>query len=179
MQTSLSSTANGEQELISAAQQGDVAAYRKLYETHVGAVYALACRLISDRTAAEDVAQEVFIKAWKDLRRFRGDSRFSTWLHRICSMTAISHLRQQRGWLKRVILGDEHIPELVAVESGEDELDVHIKRLPERARIVFVLYAVEGYRHEEIAELCGMAVGSSKAQLHRARQLLQEWLNNE
>ncbi|MES1191755.1 MAG: RNA polymerase sigma factor [Steroidobacter sp.] len=179
MQTSLPHTANGEQELISAAQQGDVGAYRKLYEAHISAVYGLACRLVSDRTAAEDVAQEVFIRAWKDLRRFRGDSRFATWLHRICSMTAISHLRRQRGWLKRVVLGDEHIPEIIAVESGDDDLDVHIKRLPERARIVFVLYAVEGYRHEEIAELCGMAVGSSKAQLHRARQLLQEWLNDE
>lgn len=179
MQSTVLNTATSEQALIVAAQQGDLAAYRKLYETHIGMVYGLACRLVSDRSAAEDVAQEVFIKAWQDLHRFRGDSRFATWLHRICSFTAISHLRRQRGWLKRVLLGDEHIPDTVGEESNDEDLDFYIQRLPERARIVFVLHAIEGYRHEEIAQLCGMAVGSSKAQLHRARHLLQEWMNDE
>ena len=174
-----STLAPDELALIGAAQRGDLTAYRMLYEIHVGMVYGLASRLVKDRFAAEDVTQEVFIKVWKDISSFRGDSKLSTWLHRICSLTAITHLRRQRGWLKYVITGDESIPDIAESSMADVDLDSYVKRLPERARIVFVLHAIEGYRHEEIAELCNMAIGSSKAQFHRARQLLEEWMNHE
>ncbi|MES1195764.1 MAG: RNA polymerase sigma factor [Steroidobacter sp.] len=175
----VSSPALDESALIGAAQRGDLTAYRMLYQVHVAMVYGLACRLVKDRSAAEDVTQEVFIKVWKDIGSFRGESKFSTWLHSICSLTAITYLRRQRGWLKRVITGDESIPEIAETSVGNVDLESYVKRLPERARIVFVLHAVEGYPHEEVARLCGMAVGSSKAQFHRAKQLLQEWMNHE
>jgi RNA polymerase sigma-70 factor (ECF subfamily) len=165
--------------LISAAQRGDLTAYRKLYDIHVGMVYGLATRLVKDRSAAEDVAQEVFIKVWKDIGQFRNESKFSTWLHRICTFTSISYLRRQRSWLKRVITGDDAIPEVAAEPQGHVDLESYVNRLPERARLVFVLHAIEGYRHEDIASMCDMAVGSSKAQFHRARQLLEEWMHHE
>jgi len=169
-------TLSDEHTLIAATKGGSLVAYRRLYDMHVAMVHGLACRLVRDRAAAEDVTQEVFIKVWKDIRNFRGDSQFSTWLHRVCSLTAITYLRRQRGWLKRVVLGDDAVPEVADQSSNEIDLEAGIRQLPERARIVFVLYAIEGYRHEQIAELCGIAVGSSKAHLHRARQLLQEWM---
>jgi RNA polymerase sigma-70 factor, ECF subfamily len=168
-----------EHTLIAATKGGSLPAYRRLYEMHVAMVYGLACRLVRDRAAAEDVTQEVFIKVWKDIRNFRGDSKFATWLHRVCSLTAITYLRRQRGWLKRVVLGDEAMPEIADPSLSEADLETCIKRLPERARVVFVLHAIEGYRHEDIAALCGIAVGSSKAHLHRARQLLEEWMTHE
>jgi len=168
-----------EEELIQRAQRGDLRAYRILYEAYVGRVYALALRLLAERHAAEDVTQEVFIKVWKDIGNFRGDSRFFTWLHRICSLTTISYLRKQRGWMKRVLTGDSALPELVDTSPSQVDLDAYVQRLPERARIVFVLHAIEGYRHEDIADICNMAVGSSKAQFHRAKQLLQEWMSDD
>ena len=96
-----------------------------------------------------------------------------------CSLTAITYLRRQRGWLKRVILGDEAIAEIPDQSINEADLETCIRQLPERARVVFVLHAIEGFRHEDIARICGIAVGSSKAHLHRARQLLQEWMTHE
>ena len=172
-------TVTDEHTLIAATKGGSLTAYRRLYEMHVARVYGLACRLVRDRAAAEDVTQEVFIKVWKDISNFRGDSQFSTWLHRVCSLTAITYLRRQRGWLKRVILGDEAIAEIPDQSINEADLETCIRQLPERARVVFVLHAIEGFRHEDIARICGIAVGSSKAHLHRARQLLQEWMTHE
>ena len=168
-----------ESELISAVQLGDLTAYRRLYEIHVGMVYGLASRLLKDRAAAEDVTQEVFVKVWKDIAAFRGESKFSTWLHRVCTLTAITYLRKQRNWLKRVIANDDMMPEVPDTSITSVDLESYVQRLPERARIVFVLHGIEGYRHEEIAELCNMAVGTSKAQFHRARQLLEEWMSHE
>jgi len=169
--------APNELELVSAVQRGDLTAYRKLYEVHVGMVHGVACRLLKDRSAAEDVTQEVFVKVWKDISAFRGDSKFSTWLHRICTLTALTYLRRQRGWLKRVMTNDDVVPDIPDTSIGNVDFESHVRRLPERARIVFVLHAIEGYRHEEIAELCNMAIGTSKAQFHRARQLLEEWMS--
>lgn len=167
--------------LIEAAKGGDKQAYQKLYQRYIGMVYSLCLRLMGDRALAEDASQEVFIQLWRKLDNYRGDSKFSTWLHSVTSNIAISYLRKQRGWLQRMF----NIEESVAVNYVADEscdqvdLDSYIQRLPERARVVFVLHAVEGYRHEEIAEITNMAVGSSKAQFHRAKQLLREWMGDE
>ena len=141
---------------------------------------------LADKDSAEDVCQEVFVVLWQKINHFRGESKFSTWLHSVATNVVLSHLRKHKNWLQRVfsiedqVKGQSNINE-ASVElvdhSPLDDLDRHIARLPERARLVFVLFAVEGYRHEEIASMLKMAVGSSKSQYHRARTLLREWLN--
>lgn len=161
-------------ELVSLSQQGDRAAFRQLYQQHSGRVYAVCVRLLADRSKAEDACQEVFVKVWQQLTLFRGDSSFSTWLHSIATRTAIDLWRQD----KLLRLATEELPEIARAELGQSrELEQLILRLPHQARAVFVLFALEGYQHQEIAELLGIAEGSSKSQYHRARQLLREWLD--
>lgn len=169
-----------EQALIEAVQAGDTRAYHRLYEKHVGRVHALCLRLSGDRALAEEATQEVFIQLWCKMDNYRGESRFSTWLHGVASNVCISYMRKQKSWLQRLFTHDEtELEEPHAEPGGDRDLDAHIRRLPERARQVFVLHAVEGYRHEEIAEMLNIAVGSSKAHLHRARQLLKGWMDND
>ncbi|WP_105253857.1 RNA polymerase sigma factor [Pseudoalteromonas sp. T1lg75] len=174
-------TAQQELQTIEKAQQGDQDAFYVLYQCHVRRVYALCLRLVADQAQAEDVTQEVFVQLWQKINSFDGKSQFSTWLHRVASNIAISYLRKQKNWVQRVVsseeTGMEH--EQAAQCQELNGLDKLIVRLPERARQVFVLHAVEGYRHEEIAQMMNMAVGSSKSQYHRARGLLQEWYENE
>ncbi len=170
-----------ERDLINAVQQGDKKAYQTLYQTHIGQVYALCYRLTSDKSLAEDAAQEVFIQLWRKIGNYKGDSKFSTWLHTVTSNITISYIRKQRGWLQRMFNIEDSEAMNYSAEQGTDlsDLDGYIARLPERARIVFVLHAIEGYRHEDIAKMMDMAVGSSKAQFHRAKQLLKEWMGYE
>ena len=166
-----------QQQWIAAAIDGDRQAYQQLYQAHVGKVYALCLRMLADKDAAEDVCQEVFVQVWLKLGSFRGDSQFSTWLHRVATNQVFSHLRRQKSWLQRIISrDDDEVAPAVADHPEFSDLDRQIMRLPARARQVFVLFAIEGYRHEEIATMMNIAVGSSKAQYHRARQLLQEWV---
>lgn len=160
---------------ITKAKEGDKNAFGQLYELHVGKVYSLALRMLADPGHAEDATQELFIKVWHQLPSFRGDSQFSTWLHRIAINTVVDFSRR----LKPVQPLGEIEP--CAAQAPSDnlelsELEQGIWRLPEQARKVFVLFALEGYRHQEIAQLLGIAEGSSKAQYHRARQLLKEWI---
>lgn len=172
--------------LIDLVKQGDMGAYRRLYDLYVGKVYPLCLRLTADESLAEDAVQEVFVQVWKNIRHYRGDSKFSTWLYSMTSNVTISQIRKQTSWWRKLIdIEDEKLPEIPnggqvhqQQEQGE-RLEISIRRLPEKARIVFVLYAVQGYRHEDIAHITGMAVGSSKAQLHRAKQLLKEWMSDE
>ncbi|MDM7859074.1 RNA polymerase sigma factor [Alteromonas sp. ASW11-36] len=170
-----------ERDVIAAAQQGDKLAYKKLYDAHVGRVYALCLRLTGERTMAEDATQEVFIQLWNKLSNFNGQSKFSTWLHSVTSNITISYIRKQKGWFQRTFNIEESAVHDQQIDTSADtvSLDDYVLRLPERARHVFVLHAIEGYRHEEIADLLNMAVGSSKAQFHRAKQLLTEWMGNE
>lgn len=170
-----------ERDVIAAAQQGDKLAYKKLYDAHVGRVYALCLRLTGERTMAEDATQEVFIQLWNKLSNFNGQSKFSTWLHSVTSNITISYIRKQKGWFQRTFNIEESAAHYQQTDTSVDlvSLDDYVLRLPERARHVFVLHAIEGYRHEEIADLLNMAVGSSKAQFHRAKQLLTEWMGDE
>ena len=170
-----------ERDLIKAVQQGDKKAYQTLYQTYIGQVYGLCFRLTSDKSLAEDAAQEVFIQLWRKMGNYKGDSKFSTWLYTVTSNITISYLRKQRGWVKRMFNIEDSEANFYAAEQSTDlsELERHVARLPERARIVFVLHAIEGYRHEDIASMMNMAVGSSKAQFHRAKQLLKEWMGYE
>ncbi|MDN3653759.1 sigma-70 family RNA polymerase sigma factor [Thalassotalea ponticola] len=168
-----------ETELITAAKNGDRQAFAKLYQLHLGRVYGLCLRMLSNREQAEDVTQEAFVQAWQKLDSFRGEAKFSTWLYALTTNTVLSHMRKQKSWLQRVFsLDSEHLvePETAEIEDLSD-LDKAILRLPEKARLVFVLFAVEGYRHEEIAQMLNIAVGSSKSHYHRARKLLQGWVS--
>jgi len=176
-----------EQEWIAQAKQGSQTAFHQLYQLHHKRIYALCWRMLADKDSAEDVCQEVFVVLWQKINSFRGESKFSTWLHSVASNVVLGHLRKQKNWLQRVFSIEDQGENTQALErtvplddtSGLDDLDKHIAKLPERARLVFVLFAIEGYRHEEIANMLNMAVGSSKSQYHRAKSLLKEWLSEE
>ncbi|OUR74964.1 RNA polymerase subunit sigma-70 [Colwellia psychrerythraea] len=164
------------------AKQGSQAAFYQLYEKYHRRIYALCWRMLADKDSAEDVCQEVFVVLWQKINNFRGESKFSTWLHSVATNVVLGHLRKHKNWLQRVFSIEEQGAGVQdpSVSLTDDStltlLDQHIARLPERARLVFVLFAVEGYRHEEIATMLTMAVGSSKSQYHRARSLLKESL---
>ncbi|MBZ9610468.1 RNA polymerase sigma factor [Rheinheimera maricola] len=165
---------------IAAAKNGDKQAFHSLYQQFIGRVYAICWRLLANRQKAEDASQDVFIKVWQQLPAFRGDSSFATWLHSIATRTAIDIWRTEK-YLRLTDSSDELelAEQSVACSSNEAPLEQAIQRLPAQARAVFVLFALEGYQHQEIAALLGIAEGTSKAQYHRARQLLQEWLADE
>lgn len=169
--------------LVKRARKGDRLAYEQLYRRHRDHVYGLVWRLGGgDAALAEDLLQEAFVRAWQKLDSFRGDSRFGTWLHRLSANVALSDRRTRlrrlaretelEGAAERTATGDRD------VYAGERmDLERAIAQLPERARTVLVLYDIEGYSHAEISEIAGMAEGSSKAQLHRARKLVREALS--
>ncbi|NQY35589.1 MAG: sigma-70 family RNA polymerase sigma factor [Alteromonadaceae bacterium] len=171
-----------EQEWIAKAKQGDQQAFHEIYNSYHRRIYALCWRMLSDKDSAEDVCQEVFVQLWQKISNFRGESKFSTWLHSVATNIVLGHIRKHKNWLGRVFsIEDQTIPDMAVEMSTQtpdlSELDKQIMRLPERARLVFVLFAVEGYRHEEISKMLGMAVGSSKSQYHRAKGLLREWVS--
>jgi RNA polymerase sigma-70 factor, ECF subfamily len=167
-----------EAEQVSAARDGDQAAFAMLYQDHVGRVHALCQRLLGDRGLAEEVTQECFLKAWRQLHGFREEARFATWMHRLAVNTVVSYQRRHGTWLgwRRQ---DSDAAEVADPASPADRLDLDaaIARLPARARQVFVLVDVEGYSHEQAADTLNIAIGTSKAQLHRARALLREMLS--
>lgn len=167
-------------DLVRRAQQGDHAAFRTLYGEHVGRVYALCLRLTADRAQAEELTQDAFVRAWERLASFRGDSAFSSWLYRLTVNEVFQSRRAARRRALRVITSDdpgELEPQGREAPAGLGlDLERAVARLPPGAREVFVLHDVEGYRHEEIAQLTGIAVGTSKAQLFRARRLLRKVL---
>ncbi len=163
---------------VTRAQQGDPSAFRELYDAHVGRVHALCLRLAGNREEAEDHTQDVFVRVWERLASFRGESAFTTWLHRLTVNEVLQARRSAGRRAARVLLSGE--PEVLerprpAVAPSPD-LSQAIAALPEGARTVFVLHDVEGYQHEEIGRLLGIAGGTSKAQLFRARRLLREAL---
>lgn len=145
-------------------------------------VYGLALRLTGQSTQAEDVAQEVFIQLWRKLDTFNGDSAFTTWLHSLTTNVAISYLRKQKSWWQRLQDSDDYevLSEQLHASAPPDldGLQAALAALPERARLIFVLHGLEGYRQESIAQVLGITNGTVKAQYHRARQLLEAWLDN-
>lgn len=157
------------------AQGGDASAFRALYDAHVEQVYALCIRLTGERREAEEATQDVFVRAWERLRSFRGESAFGTWLHRLAVNTVLSGQRTRRRRERRVVLAERSAPVLTHPDERID-LEAAIAGLPPGCRAVFVLHDVEGWPHEEIAAQVGIAVGTSKAHLFRARRLLREVL---
>lgn len=165
------------------AQAGDRSAFERIYRAHVGRVYAVCRRLTGSADDAEDMTQETFIRAWQRLGSFQGRSRLSSWLHRV-AVNVVLNDRRTRG--RSLTLeqppGDAAAMDPPAPRSrprwGNEDLEAAIETLPEGARIIFVLHDVYGYAHGEISEMAGCAVGTSKAQLHRARRLLRKRLES-
>ena len=164
--------------LIRRAARGDSRAFETLYRRHVGRVFGAIRRLVGGHEArAEELTQEAFIRAWQRLDGFRFESAFGTWLYRLAINTALMELRGRRkgedledSWPEDDAFSQG---DTVARHAGQVDLERAIGKLPPRARAVLVLHDVEGWRHDEIAAELGMAVGTSKAQLHRARGLLR------
>lgn len=160
-----------EAKLIRRACQGDGPAIRSLYERYAPRVYAVVRRIAGDDDLAQDYAQEAWIRAIRALPTFRGDARFSTWLHRIAVNSALQALRKAETRQKR----EGPMPETIAItpKSGDvllgDRLERALDQLPVRMRKVLILHDVEGYTHDEIGELLGVAAGTSKSQLFKAR----------
>ncbi len=177
-------------ELIRRAQGGDHDAFGALYRAHVGRVNALALRLTAgDPVAAAELTQNAFVRAWEGLPRFRGESAVGSWLHRLVVNCFLAERRATGRRERRVepnseLLDEESLRSAGGAGSGPGagpgealDLERAIAALPPRARMVFVLHDVEGYQHAEIAGMAGIAEGTSKAQLFRARRLLREALD--
>lgn len=166
---------------VEKAQAADTAAFERLYRAHVDRVYGLCLRMTGNVSEAEDCTQEAFIQAWNKLAKFRGDSAFSTWLHRIAVNTVLGRMRKSKRERDRVQAAAEAAPPPIVIEDDGSlrDLSAAVERLPEGARHVFVLSAIYGYSHEEASGMLGIAVGTSKAQLHRARQMLARDLKTE
>lgn len=168
---------------VSLAISGDRRAFERLYRAHVDRIYSLAVRMVGDRSRAEELTQDVFVRAWQKLESFRSESLFSTWLHRL-AVNVILNDREAES--KRRSRHDDGIDDLDTIATGDVhavsvpglsmDLEQAIGSLPPGARKVFVLHDVEGYTHEEIGTMLGVTAGGCKAQLHRARLLLRQRL---
>lgn len=170
-----------DQHWIDGALAGDARAFEHLYRKHAGRVYALCLRMTGNPSLAEELAQDAFVRAWEKLDTFRGNSQFGTWLHRLTVNVVLTALRSRNRRNEREF-GLDDLSDLTAEmpprEPGVmEDLEKAIASLPAGARTVFVLHDVEGYKHEDIAQMTGTAPGTCKAQLHRARRLLRERLS--
>lgn len=160
------------------AAQGDPVAFERLYHRHVGRIHSLARRML-DVDKADEMAQDVFVRAWQKLSLFRGESAFGTWLHRLAINVILARraeLAKQRGRFSDDDLALDHIASRAVHHETRMDFEAALATLPPGAREVFVLHDVEGYKHEEIASLLGVTAGTSKSQLHRARMALRECL---
>lgn len=161
------------------AASGDAHAFERLYRGHLARVHSLARRMLSDDDA-DEVAQDVFVRAWQKLGTFRGEAAFGTWLHRLAINVILGRRETLGTRRKRYLEGDavlELMPSRRAAPETAMDMEAAIALLPDGAREVFVLHDVEGYRHEEIAGMLGLATGTSKSQLHRARMALRRHLD--
>ena len=167
--------------LIRQAQRADTRAFEALYRLHIDKVYGICLRMTGNVSEAEDCAQEAFIQAWNKMDKFRGDSAFSTWLHRIAVNTVLGRIRKSKREQDRIqAVTDTASPTVVTDDTGElRDLSDAVDRLPRGARNVFVLHAIYGYSHDEAGEMLGIAAGTSKAQLHRAKRLLAQQLKQQ
>lgn len=171
---------DAESDLVRRAQQRDSHAFASLYRAHVGRVYALCLRMTADAALAEELTQQAFVGAWQKLPHFRGDSAFGSWLHRLAVNTVLMAFRARSRLSARVVFTDDpaalETPPPAQPAGARLDLEQAIAALPPQARTIFVLHDVEGWQHHEIAGQLGLATGTTKAQLHRARNLLKEAL---
>jgi RNA polymerase sigma-70 factor (ECF subfamily) len=172
---------SAEQDDVRRAAEGDATAFERLYRTHAARIHSL-CRRMAGPEDADDLTQEVFVRAWRKLASFRGDAAFGTWLFRLGVNVVLARRATMGSYRARFTTEADSAAPLeergrgpVPVGSRLD-LERAIGKLPEGARRVFVLHDVEGYKHEEIAEMLSITAGTSKSQLHRARMTLREHL---
>jgi RNA polymerase sigma-70 factor (ECF subfamily) len=188
--SSVASDRLSEAEVIQRAREGDRTAFEYLYRLHSGRVYAVCLRMVADPTEAEDLTQEVFLLLFRKIHTFRGESAFSTWLHRLAVNLVLMRLRKkslptvsieaapdpndENGW-PSIDIG---APDLL-LEGSIDRINLArcIAQLPLGYRTMFVLHDIQGYEHHEIAKILGRSVGDSKSQLHKARARLRELLH--
>ncbi len=175
----LRTVSTGDRDDAARAARGDVRAFERLYRAHLPKIHGLVCRMTGG-VDADDLTQDVFVRAWTKLASFRGDAAFGTWLHRLAVNVVVERFRTtaaRRRRLEQV----EPFPADLSVPAGRPEtrldFEAALLRLPPGAREVFVLHDVEGYKHGEIGELLQVSVGTSKAQLHRARMILRRHLD--
>ena len=166
---------------VALAATGDREAFERLYRTHANRVYSLCARMSGSRTKGEELTQDVFVRTWEKLPQFRGESAFSTWLHRLAVNVVLNARKSDGKHASRMDEGsadEERWNEVSGAPMLAERMDLQqaIGKLPPGARRIFVLHDIEGYKHEEIAGIFGITVGGSKAQLHRARLLLREAL---
>ena len=160
------------------AANGDARAFERLYRGHVGRIHTLARRM-AGADDAQELTQEIFVRAWDKLKTFRGESAFGTWLYRLAINFIITY-RQSRSTRRDRFEADADLETLPARPASPDQrmdFDAALDTLPQGARRILVLHDVEGYKHEEIATLLAITAGTSKAQLHRARMLMRAALH--
>lgn len=168
-------------DLINACKTGDSIAFRSLYEKYSGRVYALALRMCGNNDIADDLTQEVFIKVWESISSFKGDSAFYSWLHRICINCFLMKLRTEKNYEKKIcesFNNSEGNSLMLAYTKDDYSLDMEkaIQKLPSQAKLIFILFEIEGYKHKEISQMLNIEEGTSKAHLHKARKILREEL---
>jgi RNA polymerase sigma-70 factor, ECF subfamily len=181
-----------ESESIRLAQRGDAAAFERLYRLHSRRVYSLCLRMVGNTAEAEDLTQEAFLQLFRKISTFRGESAFSTWLHRLAVNVVLMKLRKKSGKetsLEQVTEPDEEsgsprrdfgAPDL-KLSGSLDRVNLQraVDQLPPGYKAVFVLHDVQGYEHNEIADIMGCSIGNSKSQLHKARMRLRDLLHEE
>ena len=173
--------------LIGRCREGDLGAFEELYRTHAGRLYSVALRLVGNPADAEDLLQEIFLAAHRKLDTFRGESSLGTWLYRLATNLCLDHLRSRTGRSRHVTDSIDDEPGLfdVATSSLAEQtvtrmdLERALARLPEGCRSAFVLHDVEGLEHREVAEILGVAEGTSKSQVHKARLKLRKMLGSQ
>src|SRR5437899_10475543 len=164
---------------VALAAGGDSSAFERLYRTHVARIHGLARRMLGS-AEADEVTQDIFVRTWQKLGQFRGESAFSTWLHRLAVNVVIE--RRRSFAIQRERMSDDvNALDGLSVRPARADLSVDmehaIDELPPGAREIFVVHEVEGHKHREIAAMLGIATGTSKRQLHRARMLMREYLS--
>ncbi|HXG68355.1 MAG TPA: RNA polymerase sigma factor [Blastocatellia bacterium] len=178
---------SSDHELARAAAAGDAEAFRKIYEQHHRRVYSLCLRMLGDAVQAEDLTQEVFLQVFRKIGSFRGDSAFTTWLHRLTVNQVLMHLRKrgvklehtsEEGDFTNVVETPLQSTRRISMVDRL-ALEKAIAELPAGYRTIFVLHDVEGYEHEEISTMLNISIGTSKSQLHKARMRLRELLNKK
>lgn len=163
---------------VALAAAGDVRAFERVYSTHLPRVNSLVRRMTAGRDS-DELTQDVFVRLWQKIGSFRGDSAFSTWLHRLAVNVVIERFRSDATRRSRLHDGEAIFETLAAPRRSGDlsmDFETALARLPDGAREIFVLHDVEGYKHHEIASLLEISAGTSKAQLHRARMMLRKHL---
>ena len=164
---------------VAAAAAGDVRAFERMYRRHVARIHSTAVRMLGAEEA-DDATQDVFVRAWQRLGQFRGDSAFGTWLFRLGVNVMLSR-REVVATRQRRHVDDAELIDTLSARGASPELgldfEAAMQRLPPGMRQIFVLHDIEGYKHDEIAAMLGIAQGTSKSQLHRVRMVLRKYLD--